>query len=727
MADPVETNPDLEAALKKSGVEDDAVVADNTPLFRVVGDSKIPVSKNLGKLWESRINQGIAARSDIETCWSEAIRYYENDQMSHRNGGLNNRGGNTRYKRNISDSWTETENIVFANVTTLLPMLYAKNPSIECTPLNQQNEPYVVCVEKLINALLNMKVQPGVNMKTKARRGILWTLLTNSAYLKVGYTLKADSSEQAMEELSKLSEEYAKKDLKQSEIKEIEGKLMALEEKVAFLNPQGPTLALVSPFRLVIDPTSIEPDHSDAMWMAEYDFMQTDYLNATYTQIEEGKRVSIYEPTHILKPKADSGEGGVQEDVNNFSLFTKDADQEAKNYGYSSTQQFKKACYTKVWWVWDKTTRRLFLYVDGQWTWPLWVWDDPLKLLEFFPYKHLWFHETVEGSQPKGEVTHYLDQQDAINDINSDIARARSWARNNIFYDKNSISQADAEMVLKGPDGTARGLDVPDGKKITDVVWSVVPPNMQHPEVFQNEIDRKLQAINRITGINDAQRGAQFKTNTTNQAVSAYQQTIEIRTDEKIDLIEDWIGQTAWMLLQLCARYMSTDEVIALIGQEVGQNWKTITDPNELRTTLYMTVVGGSSEKPTSKNKKEMALKMTQVLGQFASGIPAIGMIALKLLERAFTDDMTVTAEDWQMLHQSMQQNMNKAGAGQDGQGDPNGLPQNPEELKAVIHNLPPEAQQKLQEMIQSGVQPAEALKQIMGNPPKAAPSQPTK
>lgn len=724
--DPVANNPDLEEALRKSGVESDAVVSEETgPVYKVLGDSKIPVSKNLGKLWQSRIQQGQTAKADIETCWSEAIRYYENDQLGHRNTSNTKGAGNTRFSRKISNNWTETENIVFSNVTTMLPMLYAKNPAVEITPLNPANQDFATCCQRLINSLFSMKIAPGVGLKAKARRGVLWTLLANSAYMKIGYTLKQDSSEAAFEELKTISAKYGEKDLKACDIKELEGQLAALEEKTSILNPQGPSVTIISPFRLVIDPTSIEPDHSDASWIAEQDYLQTDYVNAVYATKKDGVNVSIYEPSHILKAGTTAGDG-VQDDVNNFSLFNKDPDQEAKNYGYTSTAQYKKACYTKVWWVWDKTTRRLFLYADNYWSWPLWVWDDPLKLLEFFPYKHLWFHETVEGSQPKGEVTYYLDQQDAVNDINSDFARARSWARNNVFYDKNKISQAAVEEVLKGPDGTARGIDVPDGQKITDCIFSFVPPNMQHPEIFQQQIEQKFSAINRITGINDAQRGAQFKTNTTNQAVSAYQQNIEIRTDEKVDLIEDWIGQVAWALLQVCSRYMTVEEVTAIVGEAVGQAWTQITDPADLRTKLNLTVVGGSSEKPTSKNKKEAALKMTQVLGQFASGVPAIAMVAIKVLERAFKDDMTITKEDWDMLHESMQQNMQKAGAGPGGQPGAAGpdLPDDPNQLQEMIAQLPPEAKAHLQQLIQSGVPPQDALKQIAGA--QSAAPQPT-
>lgn len=727
---PEDNNPDLANALKKSGVEtDNGEPVDTAPLFQMLGDSKIPVSKNMGSLWQARIKQGQTARADVEECWSEAIRYYEHDQLKHRTAGKDGRSGNTRFQRRIGESWSETENVVFSNVTTMLPMLYAKNPAVAITPINTEaNMEYAKTCQALLNAILSMTTEPGINLKPKAKRGILWTLLTNSAYAKPGYTLKANSSETALEELQKISEEYSKDDLKQCDIKELEGQLMALEEKVSILSPSGPTLKLVSPFRLVIDPTSIEPDHTDAQWIAEMDFLQTDYLNAVYAK-EDGKdrEVSIYEPTHVLNG-GDSGDNGIQDEVNNFSLFKKDADMEAKNYGFQTMAQFKAASYTKVWWIWDKTTRRVFLYVDGKWKWPLWVWDDPLKLLEFFPYTHLWFHETVEGSQPKGEVTYYLDQQDAINDINSDMARARRWARMNVFFDKNKVSQTDVESVLSGPDGTARGLDIPEGMKITDCIFSLVPPSMSHPEVFQNQMDSKFQSINRITGINDAQRGAQFKTNTTNDAVDFYQKNVEIRTDEKIDAIEDWIGMIAWKLLQLCARNMSKEDVAAIIGNELAQAWVQITDPQDLRTKLNVKIVGGSTDKPTSKNKKQAAMQIAQALGQFSSGIPAVGMIALKVVERAFQDDVNLTEEDWSSVSQSMNDNMNKAGAGAQGapggppQGDPSAQqgqqeasPEDAAKIQQLIASLPPQAKQELAVLVKHGVPPMVALQKVTG------------
>lgn len=718
---------EFENALAREGITDE-VEMDNTPSY-VEFDSVIPVSKELGKLWSSRIDQAIAVRKNrgTEDAWSEAIRYYENDQSQHRSS--ENDASGSRPSKRIGRGWTETENIVFSNCSTMLPMLYAKNPSIEVTASDDEvYGTWASAAEELINKLFSLDSNPGVDLKPVVRRGTLWTLLTNAAYAKINWIKKADSSEKALEDLKEISEEYKNAKTKK-DIEIAEGKLKALEAKVSLLTPSGPAVSLVSPFRMLIDPLSTKGNHSDATWMGEEDYIPTHYLNAVYGKSKDGKIVSRYEPTHILSASSSSNSVTELEDqVNNFSLFNgqTEAEQQARNFGFKSNLAFERAQHTKVYWIWDKTTRRLFLFAANKWDWPLWVWDDPLKLLNFFPYEHLWFHESVEMAQPKGEVTYYLDQQDRINDNNAALAQAREWAKHNIVYDKDRTNQNDVEKILKGPNGTAVGISLGEGGKIDDVLKSVVPPVMQHPELLDNA--KAYEAINKITGISAAQQGAQFKTNTTNDAVDFYQKNVDIRVDEKIDCLEDWIGKIGWNLLQLCAQNMSVDDVAAIIGSKSAEGWKQVQDINQLRTHLNLRVVGGSTDKPTSKNKKRSAIEISQVLGQFAGGAPAVLIMALKVLSRAFSDDVVITNEDWAAIFKSINDQANAAGGGPSGAtggsetetapdaGDPNADQSSvvKEQIASLIKKLPPEMQGKLQGMLDHGVPPEQALKDIV-------------
>jgi len=713
--DPIEENPNLKRSLKEGGIVSDTV-EETGPIYRVFKGSKIPVSKATGSLWQSRVDQASCSRKDAEANWSEAIRYYENDQSSHRNGN-EGRGGNRASRRLGDDNWSATENIVFSNAATMLPMLYSKNPSVEATATNEAvNAPFARACEKLVNTLFSMKEAPGINIKNKARRAILGAYLANSWYLKLDWQKKANSRDEAFEEIAKLSEQL--KDAKTTkQIKSIEGKINALENKVDLLSPAGPTISIRSPFRIYVDPTSTEPDHSDANWMIEEDHIQTDLLNALYGKPGEGdETVSVYEPTHVISASKDNN--SIQDEVNNFSLFKTSETASAASFGYKSNAAFKKAQYTRVFYVWDKTTRRVLLFADNNWHWPLWVWDDPLKLLRFFPFYRLWFHETPEGSQPKGETTYYLDQQDTINDINSTIHQARKWTKNNIFYDKNAIKQEDVEAVLTGPDGTARGIDLPEGRTLRDVLFSAAPPALNTPELLSTA--SSMEAINRISGVSAAQQGAQFKTNTTNKAVDFYQNNIDIRVDDRIDAIEDWLGDIAWGLVQLCAQYWSVEEVAELIGADQAQGWRQVTNTRELRSLLSVRIIGGSTDKPTSKVKQDRALALGQIVGQFASAAPAAVIVMLKVMEKAF-DDFDIAEEDWAFIRQSIEAQMaNQGGTGANGadgtqsQTGANPSPDQAAQIEQLVASLPPEAKVALEEMIAQGVPPEQALEQIM-------------
>lgn len=720
----VPDNPALERALDKSGAGVDKKAVDAGPIYRVLPGSKIPVSKHAGALWASRKSQGLSARANSENCWNEAIRYYENDQTSTRTA-RSNTAGNQVFTGALGSQWSETENVVFANCSTMVPMLYAKNPTIATTSENDALTDLCKAVTKLGNKLMSMKSAPGLNFKVKARRMVLTCLLTNAAYVKIGWTQKEDSSAAALTELERLAQALATA-TSRKQIMQLEGEVMALEEKVSLLSPSGPWCRNLTPDRIVRDPTALNPDLSEDNWVMEWDMLPTSYINAVYASKEQDEYKSVYEPTHVLNRGTTTGtdggqniDGPLDEVVNNFVAIQSNPGLEAGAYGYNNLAAFKSAQYTKIWYVWDKVTRRVYMYADNAWKWPIWVWDDPLKLPRFFPYFMLWFHESTNTNAPKGEVTYYLDQQDAINEISSEERQARAWARRNIFYNKNKIGQEDVEKVMTGPDGTARGVDVPEDGKLSDVIFSFPTPATKFPELFNKE--SKFAAINRLTGISDAMRGAQFKTNTTNKAIDFYNSAVEVRSDEKIDLIEDVIADIMWNVTMLCLMNWEQEDVAPLIGEECAGYWQKVLDNRMFDTMLNMRVEGGSTGKPNSREMKQQTIQLGQALGQFANAAPAAVLVILKMFERSFPE-FVIEDREWELIEQTMMQSLMKAGAGPGGADQQGGTPppangaqggQADQQVRQRIEALSPEAKAQLEKMVQAGMPPSEALQKI--------------
>ena len=700
------------------------------PSYAVVGSSKIPVSKAAGKMWKSRRDSSMAHRSQIMEAWEEATRYYANDQLGHRwQSGHGSSSGNLVGNQRLNENITETENVVFANVTTIVPALYARNPRVEFTATAKNDEGikrFATVIERLVNVLAARKSHPGINLKPKAKRGVVTALLTNRAWLEIGWTFKDDSSEKALDDLQRISKELAKAK-NPKKIKELEGQLMAIEETIDVLEEEGPFLKYKDPTTILLDPAAQEIDLTDSKWVMVEDMLPTAFIQARYAKKKKGTNdyATIYKPTHILKTQTEDQSRG-HDNEQDFRLFDPDADH--KDLGFDTEDAYNKAMLTKVWFVWDKTTRRVLLYTDRDWDWPLWVWDDPYQLDRFFPLFPLVLYESPLGVNSKGEVTYYLDQQDAINEMNDEERRARRWARRNIFFNSNIIERDDAEKVLNGPDGTARGVNIPEGMALQDVIGSITTPGFQHKELFDKE--SKYRAIDRISPVTEVLRGTQFKTNTTEDAVQANVSASNIRVDEKSDQIEDWIGETLWGVAQLCLQFMSQERVATLLGQDVAQDWQNLA-AEEISSFFSVQAVGGSTKKPTSAAKKEEALELGQVLGQFVNSAPGpVLSIMLKMMEQAF-DEITVTEEDWENIQmaveeqQQQQQPQPQAGggaqpaAGGPPQGQPQGAqqggpPPDPQAIQQLLDTLPTEIKAQVVQQIEAGVDPKQALAQAV-------------
>jgi hypothetical protein len=464
------------------------------------------------------------------------------------------------------------------------------------------------------------------------------------------------------------------------------------------------------------------------------DMLPTSYINAIYGQPDPNNPdsddvYSVFEPTHVLN----GGSGGGDEE--NFTLFQKDNAYSA--YGFDSKDAFDKACMTKIWYAWDKVTRRLEMYADNDWKWPIWVWDDPYQLQGFFPLTPLWFHENPVASYAKGEVSYYLDQQDQINEINDEKRRALLWARRNIFYNpETGITQEIADRILKGPDGTATPLKLPEGMKGTEAIFSLPPPSTAFAQLFDKQ--DLYQSVDRIAATNEVERGGQFKTNTTNRAIDYYSTMGNMRMDMRLDAIEDALGNVGWHLAQLCMRFMDPATVQQLTGLDVSAFWKPLDNLTDF-AKMSVTVIGGSTQKLTTQQKKQEAVQVGQVMAQYVKAAPASALkVSLDMLSKAF-DDFMISKEDWDSIEQEvamMAQSQQggapgqQAGPGQPMQAPPGAQPGMPPggaagappgggvQVAAMVvqalQQLPPPVLQAIGGALAQGVPPKEIFQQML-------------
>lgn len=711
----------------KEGTEE----ADTTPAYQVYKDSRIPVSKKLGMLWSSRRDTGkskMQANGSYDA-WDEAIKYYKNDQTGKKNRNDPDHPGTTPATSDVQGgAHTSTENIVFSNVSALVPSIYAKNP--DCTvhsPKGDSELKFTTCAQKLLRVIMQKRTAPGVNLKPKMRRNVVMTTLTNIGWIEVGYTKKEVASDAALADIDKLAKEYAQtKDKKK--ILEIEGKLQALEEKIDLLSPAGPWTMFRHPKDVIVDPDASLLDGSDAKWIMIRDVFETTFINAVYReQTEDGEWRSLFEPTHVLKASVNERDiAGHDFEINNFNLIQEG--QTWKDYGFDNEDAYKRAGRTFVWKVWDKVTRRVLWFADNSWKWPIWVWDDPYGLEDFFPLAPLAFHTDPEDLYARGEASYYLDQQDTINMINSQVDRMRQRVANMLVYDKNVIKEESDVLKLLRPvtSETVIGVSVPEGQKVADMLSAPPVPQVDFAQLFDKK--SSFEAADRVSGVPSVVKGVEFRTNTTNKAIDSYESTSALRLDEKIDAIEECIGRVGYMLLFMMLQFMDKPTVIELIGETDGAAWPGPVDRMAARKMFSLTVTGGSSLKPTSKVRKEQAKEAGQILGQFGANNPAIVYVVMKMFARAFSDEIVLEQKDWDLIIKSieaqlgaqMQQAQPQPPAGAQGaapEGAANGNQPDPKQIVAMVgemfKKMPPDIRKGVGEDIGNGVPLEEILAKL--------------
>lgn len=679
---------------------EDVTVDDDAPepqkLYEIYEGSRIPVSKAVGKAHHARFNAGVVAFEKTWDAWEEAFRYYNHNQTK------DNTTPRGFFKRGDT-----TENIVYANVNTQLPAIYARNPDVTCTTVTKEQEPFCKTMELLLNALIRRKAAPGINLKPKARRQALFAELTNFGILKLDFTGKDESREEAVKEMESLLSEYENAKTIE-EVEQITGKLQSLESSIEIREPSGFKVTNVMPHNLVIDPNAEQEDGLDSEFMCEVAFLSTEMLNQRYAK--EGKdgekdRVLRYKSTHRASFTYDDGEredglGPVMQSLPlDASTPTSHSDDERLSYQYTY--------FTEVVFYWEKATRRVFLYSKDDWKWPIWVWDDPLKLSRFFPYYILQFSLSTGSTVSPGVTSYYLDQQDAVNDINRQVSLWRRRLFDYYFYNSNVIDKTEAEKMWAAMDGrgtskrTLVGVKLDPEQRGEDVFFPVGLPNKDYSQLLDK--GDAYQSADRINATSDALRGVQFKANTTEDAVQAYTDATRVRIGAKTDAIEDCLADLAYSMAEIAVQRLSKDQVAALIGSSNAEAWKEM-DVATFNATYNVELVVGSVEKPTSIFKKKEAVEVGQVIGQFAKATPMAIVVALRVLEQAFTE-VVIKPEDWKAIEQSLQQGLTKP-MGPEGETEQN-------YDKQAYQKLPPEVKQQVLDMRKQGASP-EQIKEFL-------------
>jgi hypothetical protein len=657
-ADVVKTGQQV---LSDAGVlpqEDDSVDNQDQPGYVLAGSASVPVSLKAGSRWKDKIDNAMTAYDSTRKSWVSAFNSYRACNNSDVNSLAGEPGVTGNYFANQTD-----ENLTRETVKTVLRTSYTNNPTVNIVSVNEADDAMVNMLKAVANTLLNRKYAPGLNGKSRVKRWIVHGHLTNFGVTKLDYQGLEGSRAEAFANLTRLQEEASKeKDLRKLE--DIYGELAIAEEELSTTRDPGMILSNVQALQLIIDPDTTYLDLSDCKWTDEIILLDDSYIRKRFLKKDEdGAWVRI---TDGKAPGGTiTGEGNNVNDIRDTIVEkimgpTSESISQARAKG-------KSQCHL----IRDRLTKQTSLWLDGSWDYPLYVWEDDLKLSRYFPYFIMAFTEPTDAVVQEGEQAQYSGQEKEINKINKRVAFIRRLAYGQVIYNTRKMKVEEAKKIvdhMKNPEEfDALGVDWDPEQKLSDMFDLFVPPDGKIQELYDKSDLYKV--ANRVNAQSAAAQGEQYKTNTTNKAIAAYQSVDASVKDELAEVIEDALGDLVWAMLEIVVSKYSKDQVTQLIGEALAAPFENM-PVDQFNQQYSCEIAGGTTQRPTSDNQKQEALSMAQAIGQVGQAAPQTTLkIIFRMFQKAFSQ-FVYGPQDVAEMSQEIQVNATK---GQSVPGQPPG------------------------------------------------------
>ena len=230
------------------------------PLYKMVSNNKIAISKKEGTLWYQRLQFAKKQMDQLSQEWEQNVQTYMGCQKP--------RGDNDHKALRMNERDFDYENLVWSNTNAINRETIMKLPHIELTPKDQMSEPYVTVCEDAINRYLGQIGNNGINLKEKLKKADIGAQLTNRGIIRLDWNDVIDG-DAVKREISEIEQKLAEPNLKIDTVKKLEGELFSLNEKLEESGMSGMQLTLVDPRNLFIDPNAQLETGLDADWMIE--------------------------------------------------------------------------------------------------------------------------------------------------------------------------------------------------------------------------------------------------------------------------------------------------------------------------------------------------------------------------------------------------------------------------------------------------------------------------
>jgi hypothetical protein len=433
-----------------------------------------------------------------------------------------------RYYRNFFPDNVTSVNLIFSHGRQLIPMLYFKNPAVECSALQRGYER----LAKLQEAIDNMLLQK-MRVKEQLKLIIQDAFLYDYGIRKVGYDTQFGYDPTAS--LWKTVFQELGVELKEEELTEFN----------TYVISEMPFFLRVPPSRFLMDPDVEGPTLDTAEWCIEVFYRPLE-------DVKEDDRYTVpkdLRPSHLLS----------QDSSGNVVI-------SPKTTGYPNEKGTQRSDVERLrmFEIWDKRKASVYVIADGCEAF-LREQKDEWGLENFFPYDKLCFNPISDEHYSTSDAMYVERQQLDYNDAKTQETKHRRRANTKFMGKQQALDPAEKEKLMSGePMAYVEINGVPNQDVVT------ITPNMSR-DIFAGvgEIRQDFQEILAMGRNQLSQEMGKRKTASEAMLINQY---TELRSDERRDIIADFLYQTVKDVNRLVYKFKDTEDIIKIIGSE-GEEW----------------------------------------------------------------------------------------------------------------------------------------------------------
>lgn len=270
-----------------------------------------------------------------------------------------------------------------------------------------------------------------------------------------------------------------------------------------------------------------------------------------------------------------------------------------------------------VYQVWEQASNRVFTVCEGEEGFCKAPFSPDWTGKRWYPFFAVVFNEVDGAFYPLSDVELTEPLVREYNETRDDFVDDRRDSRPFTVVRKGgSLTPDDVERIRNRQGNDVIVVEGVGGQPIAHDIQPVALGELK-PEVYNTQPARADMEM--IVGGGDAARGSVMEAKTATEA-KILSQGMHGRADERRDTMEDLLSELGEFVLQMALRKLTREEVAKIAGEEGAAVWPAMTN-EQVFDLVTVEVRGGSTGKPDQMLEQEQWIKLLPVIEKTAAQV----------------------------------------------------------------------------------------------------------